>query len=272
MNEKLEASLRDLISHDNFEEATKLLEFETMKSRSGLGKEITALRGELTRLKTEYRRRLITHDEYTKHRTRLGYALLDIASEGIDATHSTRNRVFLSYNHNDRDIAFKLKTAIEERGFTVRIDAEAMEPGADIRSFILESIRQTDITLCIISEKSLLSGWVSVESLIALTDEELHQKRRFIACYLDDEFFKPEFRLKATDLIDAKLEGIDKLFPQYREKRLDTTELNNDKSRLFDLRNNLGKVLKKIKESLSLDIRSTEFEQSIKRLGELLQR
>ena len=272
MTEDLEVKVRELVSRDKLEEAAKILSNEILKSESDGHNEVTALRGELTRLAGEYRRRLITHDEYTKHRTRLGYALLDLTDESTIINPRPENRIFLSYNHNDLDTACNLKNAIEERGFTVRIDSETMKPGSDIRSFILESIRQTDVTLCIISESSLLSGWVSVESLIALMDEELHNRRQFIACYLDDQFFAPEFRLKATELIDAKIESIDKLFPQYSEKHLDTTELNNDKARLIDLRNNLGKILKRIKESLSLDIRPSEFNRSIERIAELLQK
>src|SRR5262249_3654386 len=77
---------------------------------------------------------------------------------------------------------------------------------------------------------------------------------------------KPGFRLTATEQIDAKIHEIEELIPRYMEKKLDTSDLNSEKSRLYKLRNNLGDILQKLKDSLTLDIRESEFERSLARI------
>ena len=59
---------------------------------------------------------------------------------------------------------------------------------------------------------------------------------------------------------------IDKLIPKYIKKRIDTNDLNNQKTRLFQLRNNLGDILLRLKESLCLDIRENKFEESVSKI------
>jgi hypothetical protein len=175
-------------------------------------------------------------------------------------------KVFISYNHEDRLVADKLKSALEAEGIIVTIDNAAMRAGASIQEFIESSVRDSDLTLSIVSNRSLLSAWVAMESITAFYSEKLRGDKRFIACYLDDDFFKIDFRLNATDQIDARIGEIVKQIPEYDARKLDTNDLNNEKTRLYDLRNNLGKILEKLKDSLTLDIRESEFDGSLARI------
>jgi hypothetical protein len=77
--------------------------------------------------------------------------------------------VFISYNHSDGKIADKLKATLERNGIVVRIDKAVMEADASIQEFIESSIRNTDVTLSIISNRSLLSAWVALESIETFT-------------------------------------------------------------------------------------------------------
>lgn len=175
-------------------------------------------------------------------------------------------RVFISYNHEDNLVAGKLKSALEKRNILVTIDSEAMSAGGSIQDFIESSVRDSDVTLSIVSNRSLLSAWVAMESVTAFYNEKLRGDKRFIGCYLDDDFFKPDFRLKATKQIDGRIEEIDKLIPEYIAQKIDTNDLNSQKSRLYKLRNDLGDILLKLKDSLTLDIRESEFDKSLARI------
>jgi len=175
-------------------------------------------------------------------------------------------KVFISYNHEDSLVADKLKSALEKAGILVTIDNVAMRAGASIQEFIESSIRDADVTLSIVSNRSLHSAWVALESITAFYGEKLRSGKKFIACYIDDDFFKPDFRLNATEQIDAKIDEIEKLIPKYAEKKLDTSDLNSQKSRLYKLRNDLGDILQKLKDSLTLDIRDSEFDKSLARI------
>ena len=84
---------------------------------------------------------------------------------------------------------------------------------------------------------------------------------------MSEEFFRPEFRLECTRVIDERLEAIEKLLPAYREKMIDPVDLNQEKSRLYDLRNNLGTILANLKGSLCLNLREEDFAASCKAIA-----
>ena len=174
--------------------------------------------------------------------------------------------VFISYSHHDREIALKLKSALEGYGINVRIDSETMQVGENIQGFIERSVRDTAVTILVVSNHSLLSPWVTMETLTTLSHEKFKQDKQFIACYVDDDFFQPRYRLDATKNIDARIKAIDDLIPEYIENKMDTNDLNQEKSRLFDLRNRLGEILLRLKESLTVDIRESNFDESLKQI------
>lgn len=179
---------------------------------------------------------------------------------------SGKATVFISYNHGDREVADRLKAALETAGIQVRIDKAVMEAGGSIQEFIETSIRETDVTVALVSNRSLLSAWVALESIGTFNAENATNAKKFIACYVDDEFLKPEIRLSATRQIDAKIAEIDAMIPEYNSAKIDTNDLNNQKSRLYKLRNNLGDILERLRESLCLDIREPQFAASMTKL------
>lgn len=174
--------------------------------------------------------------------------------------------VFLSYSHADALPAQRLRRELEREGIGVRIDTAAMRPGQRIRDFVLGSIRTTSVTVWMVSSRSLISGWISVEVATSLSDMALWHERQLIACYLDDDFLQDAFRIRATDEIDKQLAAIDELIEQHRERHIGTEDLDEKKSRLFDLRNNLGKLLSFLRDSLCLDLRDEQFSASISTL------
>jgi hypothetical protein len=174
--------------------------------------------------------------------------------------------VFISYNHGDGEIADKLKATLEKNGIVVRIDEAVMEAGANIQEFIESSIRATDVTLSIISNRSLLSAWVALESIDTFYQEKFTGNKKFIACYIDDDFFQTDFRLKATKQIDIKIDEIERLIPEYIARKIDTNDLNDQKSRLYELRHNLGSILQRLRGSLCVDIREDKFEEGVAKI------
>jgi hypothetical protein len=130
-----------------------------------------------------------------------------------------------------------------------------------IQDFIERSIRNSDVVVSIVSTRSLLSPWVAVETINTFHRRKWDGKV-FIGALLSDEFFRPEFRLECTRLIDERLQTIDNLLPEYREKKIDSVDLNEEKTRLYDLRNNLGSILANLKASLCLSLREEDFTRS----------
>jgi hypothetical protein len=53
---------------------------------------------------------------------------------------------------------------------------------------------------------------------------------------------------------------------EYNAKKIDTNDLNSQKTRLYKLLNYLGDILQKLNVSLTLDIRESEFDRSLARI------
>jgi len=186
-------------------------------------------------------------------------------SDNVNTTAQNSRRVFISYNHKDKLIAEKLSNNLKLSGAKVIIDSEMMKAGENISNFIEKCILESDITLSIISNNSLLSSWVGIETINTFYHEKYSDKK-FIACYTDDDFFDNKFRITATRKIDEKIKELDNLILEYMELKLDPTDLNNEKTRLFQLRNNLGDILQRLRNSLCIDINDNVFEDNIKRI------
>ena len=54
--------------------------------------------------------------------------------------------------------------------------------------------------------------------------------------------------------------------PEYNAKKIDTNDLDSRKPRLYKLLNALGDILQKLKVSLTLNIRESEFDKSLARI------
>jgi len=188
----------------------------------------------------------------------------------ISSKRSGKKRVFISYSHADAGTATEVREYLRRSGFDVIFDAESMAAGGNIKDFIANSVREADAVVSIVSTRNLLSAWVSLETAASFEREQWQQSKVFVPCTLTSDFLLPDFRLRCTNEIDARLREIENLLPQYAGQKLDSTDLDQEKNRLYDLRNNLGKVLARLKDSLSLDLREETLHQNLKRLVESL--
>jgi hypothetical protein len=264
-----DVQVRELIARDKISEALDLL-----ATRAGAGEaanEITLHRSRLSRLDREHRRGTITDQQWAASLAQLVSALLGLLGELEDgATTASRpgpRSVFISYSSRDRSVADRVVRFLAGREIKVQVDNQAMAPGEDIGLFIRRSIRDTDVTLSIVSEHSLRSDWVAMESVYTFYSEAQGERKKFIACYLDERFLNVDFRLVATIEIDKRIAEIDALIPEYIASKIDTVDLNERKSRLFTLRNHLGDILGRLRGSLCLDIRDEQFAASMERLA-----
>lgn len=267
--------IRQLIASDKIKEAMDELEGCFEDKDDDLIHQLINHKATLLRSRRDSRQGLISNGEENQIRARIRLSVLEMLSEienlKNEMIHDCKENVnlpsvFISYNHDDSIIANHLKSALQENGILVKIDSETMKPGEKIKDFIENSIKETDVTLLIVSNKSLLSAWVSMETILTFYYTKFTSNKKFIACYIDDDFFQPGFHLGATKKIDARIDEIDKLIPEYIQNKIDTISLNNEKTRLYHLRNNLGDILLGLKNSLSLDIREDKFEESVKKI------
>jgi hypothetical protein len=271
--------IRQLIAADKLEKAIEELISYVKTKDEDLTNQLTTFQAKLTKNKKDSRRGLISDQQANQTLMHVRFAVLEMLPEIEEIDHPPEDglppesdakpvapKVFISYNHGDSEVAGRLKQVLEDNGIVVHMDQAVMAAGANIQEFIESSIRDTDVTLCVVSNRSLLSAWVALESINTFYHEKFAGSKKFIACYLDTDFFSMDFRLNATSQIDAKIEEIDKLIPKYIASNIDTNDLNSQKSRLYKLRNNLGDILLRLRDSLSLDLRGEKFEESVTKI------
>lgn len=190
-------------------------------------------------------------------------------------------RVFISYSHHDVEIALRLKDALEEKGIDVLIDVKSTQAGSDIGISIKQAIAETDVTLSLVSNKSLLSGWVAHETIQTFLgysddtysthrDDSPATNRKFIACYIEDDFLARDFTAKAIQRIDNEISEIEALIVRASKQKRDTVDLNSEKSRHYDLRHNLDKIIEKLRGSNCIDIREDKFSKNLPKIIEAI--
>ncbi len=174
--------------------------------------------------------------------------------------------VFLSYNHGDKVQADRVKDFLRAKGIQVTIDSEAMLAGDNIQNFIQKSIKEADITLSLVSPKSLLSAWVGMESMNTLIGSKIADKK-LIAVVIDKSFYENSFVVTAVKSIDAKLKQLDKDVDERRELGIGWEDIQNEITRERDLRNGLVKIIANLKENLNIDISEDQFEPGMEKIA-----
>jgi hypothetical protein len=161
-----------------------------------------------------------------------------IASE----TH-VMQKVFISYNHKDQAFVERLKQDLEQSDIQLIIDIHSMKFGDDIQEFIEHSVETSDITLSVISENSLASPWVMLETLETLQQEDSLKTLRFIPIMIDQSFQSHNFATQLIEQIEKSIDQIIEEITRLSKKYLPTDTLDLQKKRLITLRSNIDKVL-----------------------------
>ncbi len=173
--------------------------------------------------------------------------------------------IFISYNHKDKIIAERLNNFLVAAGFEVLIDYKAMRASEDIKLFIENCVRQCDITLSVVSKNSLLSAWVAMESVLTLQSEKTTNKK-FIAVYNDDSFFSRSFVRLGIEEVRAELKEIEDEMTHRLQKGMGTEDLQNERTRYKQLENSLPEIVRRLKESLCIDITEDNFHLGMKKI------
>jgi hypothetical protein len=180
-------------------------------------------------------------------------------------------KVFISYNHGDRDWAERIKGWLEQQGVDIRIDWETIEVGEFIQDFIDRSFRDTDFLLSIISRKSLRSGWVGFESVEGLFAERL-LGTKILPIAIDDAFTQSDIVDTIAAEIDEQLDAIHQKKSQRQQKNLGTEELDDERERLMHLRSSISRIIRRLRKTLTLPLRDTDFENGMQQLLNRIQK
>lgn len=209
---------------------------------------------------------LIRFDDASIAHTQIKSAFLELIAMVEEQDKQDGKNVFISYNHSNREIAGVLKQKLKERGVDVVIDSDSMLAGEDIKAFIQKSVAETQVTLSIVSKESLLSAWVAMETIASFYQEQVNEQKKFIACYVDEEIFQHNFTDEALRSIEKELQRISDAREERTRKGYDTRDLNNEYSRLKELSTHLDEIIRRLRESLCIDVRKDKLEENFEKL------
>ena len=108
---------------------------------------------------------------------------------------------FISYASRDQAIAERLYADLQARGVACWYAPHDMEIGTPIVDGLDEAIRRHDAVLLILSQSSVLSGWVEYEATLALTRELEEHRTLLFPIRIDDSV------MQITSGWAAKLRG-----------------------------------------------------------------
>lgn len=173
--------------------------------------------------------------------------------------------VFISYSTEDEDEALKLKYGLEEKGIRTIMDSEHLGHEFEIKEYLEKFIKQTDYTLCLISEKSLLSGWVGFEIITVMNIGREIRKQKFIGCAIDDSWKYPLFEWvpkidKEINRLQDKLNKELQLYPNSEEL------LGKDLSRMRQFRKNADKIFYQLRQFRTEDFSKENWDNGVKKI------
>jgi len=271
-------NIRKLIAEAKIDQAIK--EMLVLAKETDYFNMINTLSGAFAKLRKDIMLGILDRSDESRETNRISANLLELLSQfekdGVGVVIEKSNSdskmptmaadgVFISYNHNDKEVANKLRDKLKQANIKVTIDSEAMNAGEDIKEFIERCIKDTQVTLSLISRKSLMSAWVAMESINTFYHEKTGNKK-MIPCFIDDSFFSRSFVDDVLDDIDVEVNDIRQTISKRMEKNRPINDLQNELDRYLKLQAGLPEIVRRIKESLSIDIRADKFDSGFQKI------
>lgn len=244
---------------------------------------ILNLAGQWNRLQKDINARVISPDYANLTQNQIMNSLLEVAkklpdsnpassggsssSSSISGTSRSKSpTVFLSYNHKDMATATQIKDFLRSKGITVTIDSEAMKSGEDIAEFINKCIRESDVTLSLVSTNSLLSAWVGIETMNTLVGEKIAGKK-FISVVIDGAFYDRGFVDTAFNEVEKRMAELKELMLARLDKDRGIEDLQSERTRNKNLLNDLPEIVANLRARLNVDISGDNFEKGMEKVA-----
>ncbi|MFM8372497.1 MAG: TIR domain-containing protein [Bacteroidota bacterium] len=254
----MKEKIHELIADGKTEEALELLKNCT--------DEALLLMARFSGLKRQYNMGMISFEDWTRTQNQINYAALELADQCKEGAEKLSFSAFISYNHKDSSEMERVKDWLESNGVEVTVDVQDMRAGEDIESFIRSAFDKSRFVLSMVSQNSLMSGWVSKEFNTALVLN--NRTTRWIPVSLDKSVFEYEFYVKAMTDIEKMHDEMSTLMIEALQKKMDITPLQDEMSRLKNLKANLGNTIAELKRVLIVDIAGISFEPGMKKVLE----
>lgn len=237
--------------------------------------------------KKQYNMGLIEFSEWQRTQAQINYAALELSnslknlpaappvveknpvSNPVAPVGNTpvQRKVFISYNSDNIAVARQVRTYLEGNNIDVIIDEDDLDAGMSLMGFIQESIKNSDAVVSIVSAKSLQSGWVGHESVASMYAVWLADKK-FIPVRLDNVVFDIDFQIVAQESLLKEIKELKAKVVKLEKLGGDARAFRDDLDRMTELKNNLGKIIQRLKSVRMEDINDPNFETGMHKVLE----
>ncbi len=269
--------IQELIALGKTEDALYLLK--------GLTSDAILLLGTLRDAGRLYQMNLTSLSDWNRVQAKINYEALEMLNSVVrdmekeqimrPNEENSRGEVFLAYNEKDKTIAQRIRQYLEDTGmrsqpnfwnfwkksYPPNMEYHIGEISAfNLGSFILKKASLSDqFFLPIISLNSLREGWKGLEHHVDILSNSLTYHNTFPLA-LDKIWLEPDFIQREVEKIDKQLDEID---AQIRSKKEDSARLEDLAAKLTFQRNNLPKIVQRLKNARVIDLSEGHFEQGM---------
>ncbi|MCU0447141.1 MAG: SUMF1/EgtB/PvdO family nonheme iron enzyme [Microscillaceae bacterium] len=159
--------------------------------------------------------------------------------------------VFISYSSQDQAAKDELIQLFDKEGITYWLDEIGL--GKNIQDEINKGLRESHFTILLVSRNSLLSTWVSYESLMRLKQEIFENKVSFIPLILDRIAFEDDIVFQMKEKFDEELNRQEELRDKAKKRGIKTRPFNNKIDLLEEISHDVDKIIIKITGNLSIN-------------------
>lgn len=212
----------------------------------------------------------IRTDNFSEDATHLAHQIGKFYEKPPKKPLQERKSIFISYSTKNLNEAEKLRDDLKRNGFEVFIDKIDFKPGELIKNHIENFVRNSDVTISIISQESLYSTWVITEILRSFDKEKNSNQISFLACYLDKSFLSRDFADNLFDYVDSEIKDLTKRISNRLINMGNINEYAEDLDRYFEMKFHLDKIFKRLRTSVCIDISEDTYDQSLIKIIETL--
>ena len=162
--------------------------------------------------------------------------------------------VFISFYHEDKKIATALYDRLRKKKIKTNIYTESSVIGDQVMTYIRGAVKNSRITVALVSRKSILSGYVAVEIIGSIMLEEFSDEKKIIACKLDETAFDADFLQEASKILNDRLTKLDSIISERIKSKLNYRNITDEKNRLLDLIQKLDLILEKLNQTVYTDL------------------
>ncbi len=268
----MEERIKELLSLGQIQDALDLL----VKLDSGA----ILLVSRFNTLRKTYSHGMIDFSEYSRVVAQISYAILESLNEierGKRAVTSSASpfsnalTVWIAHNRKDNRIANQIKTYLSHRDLYDVKDLISQDAGDRLKDFVANKALKTQFLLVLCSTNSISEGWTGLEQHLDILSNSLIQ-RNVIPLLLDDAVLQKDVVTQVLYRIEEQLDKVAEEKPKekYTNNSL-VNSLESDKVSLSVLRNNLPKIVQRLRNAPAVDISGEHFESGMEKVVKTIQ-